>query len=80
MDDRRLERIEKKIDDSNEHLASIDLTLAAQHESLKQHMLRTTQIEKELRPIRRHVYMVQGGLALLTILATIAGIVSAFRR
>lgn len=77
MDDRRLERIEKKLDDSNEHLASIDVTLAAQHASLKEHIARTEQIEKELQPIRRHVYMVQGAGAFLAIAATIIGILAA---
>lgn len=78
MDDKRLERIEKKLDDSNEHLASIDVTLAMQHESLRVHIKRTNKLEDELKPIRRHVYMVQGGMALLSLLGIIAGILKSF--
>ncbi len=76
MDDRRLERIEAKIDDQNEHLSSIDVTLMSQHASIKEHIRRTGLLENELRPIKRHVYMVQGALAFITLLATIVGIYS----
>ncbi len=74
MDDKRLERIEAKLDDTNDHLASIDVTISLQHESLREHIRRTALIEKELAPIRKHVYMVQGAIGLLAILATIIGL------
>lgn len=74
MDDKRLERIETKLDDTNEHLASIDVTLASQHVSLKHHIRRTELLEKELAPIKRHVDMVNGALKLLGILASILAI------
>lgn len=76
MDDRRLERIEKKLDDQNEHLVSIDKTLIGQHEQLVIHIQGTKDLQKEIVPLRRHVYMMQGGAALLAIMATIAGILS----
>jgi len=69
MDEKRLERIEIKVDDINDHLGQINVTLAAQHESLKSHIRRTAIIEDELKPIRRHVYMINGGLILLAALA-----------
>lgn len=78
-DDRRLERIEMKIDDTNDHLAKIDITLGAQHISLKEHIRRTTLLESELRPIKKHVDMVNGALKLLAILALIAGIIQVFK-
>lgn len=79
-DDKRLERIEKKLDDSNEHLSAIDSTLAAQHVSLRDHMRRTALIEQELRPIKAHVSRVEGALKLLAILATMAALVEFLRR
>ncbi len=74
MDNKRLERIENKIDDVSDHLGSIDVTLAGQHISLKEHIKRTTMLEKELAPIKKHVYMVQGALALITASGAIIGI------
>lgn len=75
MDDKRLTRIEEKLDDTNDHLASIDITLGAQHISLKEHIRRTTNIEEELKPIKRHVDMMNGALKLLAIIAMVLGIV-----
>jgi hypothetical protein len=77
-DDKRLERIEVKIDDISDHLGSIDVTLGAQHVSLKEHIRRTALIESELLPIKKHVNMIQGAIALITVLATIAGLVKIF--
>ncbi len=77
--DRRLERIEKKIDDQNEHLASIDRTLVEQHASLKHHIRRTDLLEKQIEPINKHVARVEGALKLIGLLATITAIVAAVK-
>lgn len=77
-DDKRLERIEHKVDDVSDHLASIDITLKGQHVSLRDHIRRTEILEKELAPIKKHVYMVKGAAALIGLLATIAAIVEIF--
>jgi len=79
-DDKRLERIEVKVDKITEHIGSIDVTLAAQHESLKQHIERTNKLEEIVVPIKKHVDMVKGALALITLLATIAAIIEMFKR
>lgn len=79
MDDKRLDRIETKLDDTNEKLGSIDSTLAAQHISLKEHMRRTAMLEKELKPIQKHVSMVQGALKLVSIIAMLAAIIEVLR-
>lgn len=78
-DDKRLERIEEKLDKVVEHIGSIDITLATQHVSLAEHIKRTAMLEEQIIPINKHVNMVKGAIALLTILATIAGIVSLFK-
>lgn len=75
MDDKRLERIEIKLDDISEHLGSIDSTLSAQHVSLRDHIRRTAILEQELRPVKKHVDMVAGGIKLLGILAALAAII-----
>lgn len=79
IDDKRLERIEKKIDDQNEHLGSIDLTLQAQHLSLVDHIERTNKLEVKVAPLVRWMYMTQGAAALLGLLATIGAIIAVFK-
>lgn len=46
MDDRRLDNIEAKVDNIKDSIHSIDITLAEQHISLKEHMRRTSLLEK----------------------------------
>ncbi len=60
MDDQRLSRIETKLDKASDHLSSIDVTLAAQHESLKQHIKRTDELQTIVLPIQKHVILVNG--------------------
>jgi hypothetical protein len=79
MDDKRLDRIEDKIDKIVEHTAYMDVTLAKQHVSLDEHIKRTTQIEAELLPIKAHVNKVKGAIALLTFLAGITALIEAIR-
>lgn len=78
-DDKRLERIEVKLDGISDHLGSIDTTLSAQHVSLKEHIRRTAILEGQIAPIKKHVDMVKGALALITLLAALAGIIRLFK-
>ncbi len=71
----QLDRIEKKLDIVDGRLGSIDVTLAGQHEQLIVHIKRTDILERELKPISRHVQQVQGAAKLLGLLALIASIV-----
>lgn len=75
--DEKLIRIENKIDNLSDKIASIDVTLAAQHESLKYHIKRTDLLEKELTPIKKHSVMFQGMLKLLVYVGIVAGIIEA---
>lgn len=79
MDDKRLERIEAKVDDISEHLGSIDSTLAAQHVSLREHIRRTALLESELKPIKSHVDRVSGAIKMLGLVGTILAIIEAIR-
>jgi hypothetical protein len=78
-DDRRLSRIEQKIDDSHEHLASIDKTLIAQHISLEDHIRRTALLESKLEPVEKHIAMVNGALKLLSVIALLLGIIAGLK-
>lgn len=79
MDDKRLERIEDKIDALSTHLGSIDITLAKQNVTLEDHVRRTTLLEKALIPIRRHIDMVSGALKLIGLVGIIVGIFAAIK-
>ncbi len=70
-----LKRIEDKIDRIDDKISNIDSTLAAQHVSLKDHMRRTDLLEQTIRPIEKHVYMVNGVLKAIGILAMLAAII-----
>ena len=80
MDDKRLARIEDKLDDTAQRLTNIDVTLAAQHVSIKEHIRRTNILEAEMKPIKTHVDMVKGGLKLIAIAAMVAGIIEVISR
>ena len=60
--DKKLDRLELKIDDIGDHLGSIDITLKAQHISLKEHIRRTSLLEEAMHPIQRHINRVQGAV------------------
>lgn len=70
-DDKRLERIEDKIDNLSTHLGSIDTTLAGQHVQLSEHIRRTAILEETIKPIKEHVDMVKGAIKLIAIIAAI---------
>ena len=75
MDDKRLDRIENKVDSISNKLGATNEILAAQHESLKQHMRRSDLLEESIRPLQKHVSMMDAGFKLLGIAATMAAIV-----
>lgn len=79
-----IEKLLDKIENINKHLYSIDMTLVKQHASLEVHMARTTTNEKlieiivaDMKPIKKHVNHVEGGVKLLGLLALILGLLSA---
>lgn len=66
------EKIEKKLDHISEEIGTIKVTLASQHEVLAEHVRRTNLLEEELKPIKRHVHMVEGAIKLLAIIGIVA--------
>ena len=78
-DDSKLDKIENKIDHISDKINSIDVTLAAQHVSLREHMRRTQILEEEVKPIKEHVDGLKGVVRFLKIAALVAGIAEAAR-
>jgi uncharacterized coiled-coil protein SlyX len=85
--DERLFRLEDKIDTIKDTIGEINVTLAAQHESLKEHMARTKQLEDIVAPLQKHAVMTQGalklvsgGVALLSVVHTVMRILEGFHK
>ena len=75
-----LKKIDTKIDKIEDHLGKIDVTLAKQHEQLALHIYRTSLAEtninmlrEEIKPVKRHVALVDAGLKILGALSAVAG-------
>lgn len=75
-----LERLETKIDDQNEHLTSIDVTLGIQSVQLRDHIRRTNLLEAQLKPIQKHIDMTKGAYKLIGILTAIGALYELFTR
>jgi hypothetical protein len=57
-----------KTDQIIDRLGSIDRTLAAQHESLRDHMRRTDLLEKAIIPVTKQMNMINGAGKLIAFL------------
>ncbi len=59
MSEQALVRIEKALEKLDGRLDSVDVTLVAQHTSLKDHIRRTELLEKSMDSVQKHVTGVQ---------------------
>lgn len=69
----KLDKIEIKLDKVVEKISAIDVTLASQHISLKEHIRRTELLEDDVAPLKKHDAMFMGALKLIGIVALCAG-------
>lgn len=76
---RRIERIELKIDAISDKMAETNVILGKQHESLRLHMKRSDMLEEALKPIQRHVSMAEGALKFIGMLASAAVVFEALK-
>lgn len=60
-----------------DRLSSIDSTLAAQHETLKEHIRRTELLEEAIEPIKKHISMSTGIIKFVSFLAVVATVAEA---
>lgn len=72
----RLDRLEEKLDRVAEGQTVMNLTLAAQHGSLDEHMRRTAILEAAVKPLTLHVAVVTGLAKVLAVAGTIVGILT----
>lgn len=78
-DDKRLERIENKIDSISDKLETTNVTLGAQHVSLSEHMRRTALLESAIKPIIRKVTLIEGAFKAIGIVAALLAIFEAVK-
>ena len=74
MDDKRLTRIEDKLDNVAEHISDINVTLGQQHVSLVEHIRRTAALEDKVIPLEKHVAFVHAALKIIGFIAVLATI------
>lgn len=72
MSDDPIVRIENKIDKLSDRMSSIDVTLAAQHVSLKDHIRRTSLLEGAVIPMQAHVSRVEGAIKFIGFISVLA--------
>jgi tetrahydromethanopterin S-methyltransferase subunit G len=75
--DKKLDKIEEKLDIIAERLGGIDKTLERNTVSLEYHILRTDKLETQLEPVKAHVQYVNGALKFIGLLGLLAGIYKA---
>jgi hypothetical protein len=74
-DSQRLERVEDKLDKVGDAISSINITLAKQAVVLEEHVKRSTMLEEQFKPIRKHVDVVHGILKLISLLGICSGLI-----
>lgn len=70
-------RVETKLDTVVADLGAMKITSAEQHIVLKEHIRRTELLEEDMKPIKKHVYRVDGALKLIGLLGILASIFEA---
>jgi hypothetical protein len=78
QDDKRLERIELKLDDTADHLGNIDVTLKGQAVQLEDHIRRTNELQDIVISINRKVTLAEGAMKFIGVVAIIAEAVRLF--
>ena len=79
MADSTLDRIEKKLDDQNEHLGSIDVSIAEIKVDVAHHIKRTDDLQAEVTPLSDLRKEIKGVIKLIYLISAIAAIVEAIR-
>lgn len=76
--DERNNRIEAKLDKVVDNIGSINTTLAAQHESLKDHIRRTEILEEKIIPLEKHSAMAIGVIKFMGLSGALAAMIKVF--
>jgi hypothetical protein len=66
--------VDQKLDKIMDTLGSQAVTLERLTVSVEDHVRRTNLLEEDIKPIKRHVYMVSGAVKFISILGILAAI------
>jgi membrane carboxypeptidase/penicillin-binding protein PbpC len=75
MQDKRADAIDEKLEKITEKLSSIDVTLAVNTQSLVEHVKRTNLLEAELKPVSKHVVMMETTFKVIGIVGSAAAFI-----
>lgn len=70
-----MKRFEDKLDKIADKITNIDTTLVKQQVILDEHVRRTNLLEEQVRPIERHVHMMQGAMKFIGAVAVMVAII-----
>jgi hypothetical protein len=76
--DEKLEAVDEKLEKIVERLGSIDTTLAVNTEQLKIHIKRTNILEAEIKPISKHVVMMETVFKAIGIVCSVVAFAAGF--
>lgn len=74
MDDRRLERIEDKVDSLGEKVSSLSEHMGVYNEQLKIHIEGTVQNRSDIKNLQKQANMVNGALKFIGVLAALGAV------
>jgi archaellum component FlaC len=69
--------VDQKLDKILNDVGEIKVVQAAQHVTLQEHIRRTELLEEDIKPIKKHVNMVEGALKFIGLMGILAGIYEA---
>lgn len=72
-------RLREDLNKIHDRLNSIDVTMASQHVTLKEHIRRTELLETEIGPIKEHVTLVQAIIKVITVIGAAIGLAATIK-
>jgi len=70
-------RIFDKLEKIEDHVGKQEVSLARLTVSVEEHVKRSNLLEESMKPVQRHVFMVEGALKFIGVLGVVASIIKA---
>lgn len=75
----KIDKVLEKLDKIDERVDRIDVTMAKQEVVLEEHVRRTNILEDELKPIKKHVNMVNAVVKILVVVGSLVGFLATLK-
>ena len=79
MEEKRLDRIEDKLDLIDVHLSNINITLAKQSVILEEHVRRSTLLEEQVKPMQDKMHEIKGAVLFVKVIGWIVAVLETLR-